>query len=98
MGQFGVGQAIARVEDHRLLTGGGRYTDDVLAEGHAAAAFVRSPHAHAAIRGIDVAAARALPGVLAVLTIADLDAAGLGSLPCRAPTRNRDGRPIAVPP
>lgn len=98
MGRFGVGQAIVRVEDQRLLTGGGRYTDDVVPQGQAAAVFVRSPHAHAVIEAVRTDAARAMPGVLAVLTVADLDAAGMGPLPCRAPTRNRDGTPLHVPP
>ncbi len=98
MGRFGVGQAIVRLEDERLLTGGGRYTDDVNPAGQAAAVFVRSPHAHAEIRAVRTDAARAMPGVLAVLTVDDLDAAGMGNLPCRAPTRNRDGQPVYVPP
>ena len=92
MGRFGVGQAIVRVEDERLLTGGGRYTDDVVPAGQAAAVFVRSPHAHAEIAAVRTEAAKSLPSVLAVLTVADLDAAGMKALPCRAPTRNRDGR------
>ena len=98
MGRFGVGQAIVRLEDERLLTGGGRYTDDVSPAGQVAAVFVRSPHAHAEIRAVRTDAARAMPGVLAVLTVDDLDAAGMGNLPCRAPTRNRDGQPVYVPP
>jgi carbon-monoxide dehydrogenase large subunit len=93
-----MGQPLRRLEDERLLTGGGRYTDDARAEGEAAAVFVRSPHAHALIRGIDTAAARAMPGVLAVLTVEDLDAAGLGPLPCRTPYRHRTGEPMALPP
>ena len=72
-----IGRALPRLEDARFVTGAGRYTDDVHLPGAAHAAFVRSPHAHAAIRGIDTAAARAMPGVLAVLTGADYRAAGL---------------------
>ena len=98
MGRFGVGQAIVRLEDERLLTGGGRYTDDVSPAGQAAAVFVRSPHAHAEIRAVRTDAARAMPGVLAVLTVDDLDQAGIGNLPCRAAVRNKDGRPVLVPP
>jgi aerobic carbon-monoxide dehydrogenase large subunit len=82
----------------RLLTGGGRYTDDVLPAGQAAAAFVRSPHGHAEIRAVRAEAARAVPGVLAVLTVGDLDAAGIGGLPCRAPGRHRDGTPMTLTP
>ena len=72
-----IGRALPRLEDARLSRGAGRYTDDVHLPGEAHAVFVRSPHAHAAIRGIDTAAARAMPGVLAVLTGADYRAAGL---------------------
>jgi carbon-monoxide dehydrogenase large subunit len=98
MGRFGVGQAVVRVEDERLLTGGGRYTDDAAPQGAAVAVFVRSPHAHAVIRSIDVATARASSGVLAVLTVADLEAAGMGTLPCRAATKHKDGTMMAIPP
>jgi carbon-monoxide dehydrogenase large subunit len=68
---------VRRLEDPRLLTGGGRYSDDVNLPGQAHACFVRSPHAHARIGRIDAAAARAVPGVLAVLTGADAAADGL---------------------
>lgn len=75
--RFGrIGDSIPRVEDLRLLTGQGRYTDDVVPPGCNYLAFVRSPHAHAKIRGIDTAAALKLPGV-AVMTGADLQAAGV---------------------
>ena len=67
-----VGQSIPRAGDRRLLTGTGRYVDDVQVPGTAYAAFVRSPHAHARVVGIDTAAARALPGVLAVYVGADV--------------------------
>ena len=66
MGQFGIGQAVTRFEDRRLLQGGGRYLDDVNLPGQAYAVIVRSPHAHARIRGLDTAAALKAPGVLAV--------------------------------
>ncbi len=95
MGRFAVGQPLRRKEDERLVTGGGSYTDDLQVAGALHAAFVRSPHAHADILAIDTATARAMPGVAAVLTAADCDAAGLGPLPCRAlPRHNRDGRPM----
>ena len=71
-----IGDSIPRVEDLRLLTGQGRYTDDVVPSGCSYLAFVRSPHAHAKIRGIDTTAALKLPGV-AVMTGADLQAAGV---------------------
>ena len=70
-----------RDEDRRLLTGVGRFTDDERAAGEAHGVFVRSPHAFAAIRGVDVAAARAMPGVLAVLTGADCKADGIKPIP-----------------
>jgi aerobic carbon-monoxide dehydrogenase large subunit len=72
-----IGRALPRLEDARLVTGAGRYTDDVHLPGEAHAAFVRSLHAHAVIRSIDTAAARVMPGVLAVLTGADYRAADL---------------------
>jgi carbon-monoxide dehydrogenase large subunit len=72
-----IGRALPRLEDARLVAGGGRYTDDIHVPGEAYAVFVRSPHAHAAIRSIDAQPARAMPGVLAVLTGADYRAAGL---------------------
>ncbi len=92
MAKFGIGQAVRRVEDPRLLTGGGRYTDDTKAGIGVARGYVlRSPHAHARIRGIDIAAAKKAPGVLSVFTYADVKAAGYGDLPCLVPITNRDG-------
>lgn len=76
-----IGQPLPRKEDLRLLTGAGRYSDDVNLPGQTYVAFVRSPHAHAMLRSIDTAAARAMPGVLAVLTGADVKADGLKPLP-----------------
>lgn len=100
----GVGQPVRRREDLRLLTGKGRYSDDVNLPGQAYAVMVRSPHAHALIRNIDTAAARAMPGVLAVLIAEDVHADGLNPLPHTANThpadisiRNRDGSPIVRP-
>jgi len=100
--KFGMGQAIPRVEDARLLTGGGRYTDDINLAGQACAFVVRSPHAHATIRSIDTAAAEAAPGVVAVLTGDDVAADGIGPLPCLvaylAPLKQSSGAPMYVPP
>lgn len=94
MAKFGIGQSVRRVEDPRLLTGGGRYTDDTKLSAPAARAYVlRSPHAHADIKGIDTTAAKKAPGVLLVLTGADVKAAGYGDLPCLVPVTNRDGTP-----
>jgi aerobic carbon-monoxide dehydrogenase large subunit len=97
MGEFSIGQSVRRREDPRLLMGRGRYFDDMNAAHQLHAAIVRSPHAHADIRGIDTAAARAAPGVHAVLTGADYKADGLGSLPYMAPYKRRDGSPMFVP-
>jgi carbon-monoxide dehydrogenase large subunit len=72
-----IGQPLTRKEDLRLLTGAGRFSDDVNLPGQAYAVFVRSPHAHARIGAIDTVAARALPGVLAVLTGTEADGDGL---------------------
>src|SRR5215471_17438636 len=72
MGAKQFGARVARLEDPALLTGRGRFVDDIALPGALAACFVRSPHAHAKIRGIDTTAARAMPGVHAVLTAADL--------------------------
>ena len=87
-----IGRALPRLEDARLVAGAGRYTDDMHLPGEAHAAFVRSPHAHAAIHGIDAAAARAMPGVLAVLTGADYQAAGLRHPPAPIPADVIDHR------
>ena len=91
MVKFGIGQGVARVEDRRLLTGRGAYTDDRQVGGNAYAFILRSPHAHAAIDRIDVAQAIAADGVLAVLTGADVAADGLGPIKCLNELENRDG-------
>ena len=79
----GIGQPVRRVEDTRFLAGAGRYVDDLKLPNMAHAYVVRSPHAHARIRRIDTAAARSAPGVLAVLSAADVAQDGLGGLPCK---------------
>ncbi len=91
MTKFGAAQGLRRVEDPRLLTGRGRYTDDITLDGQTYAHVLRSPHAAARINGIDADAARSLPGVLAVYTAADVEADGIGGLPCHVPMKNRDG-------
>jgi aerobic carbon-monoxide dehydrogenase large subunit len=93
-----VGQRVRREEDRRLLTGRGRYVDDVAAPGAARGFVLRSPCAHARLRALDATAARALPGVLAVLTGTELGARGLGTLRPAVPRRKRDGRPAFVCP
>ena len=97
MQKFGIGQAVSRFEDPRLLRGGGRYVDDMALPGMAFGYVLRSPHAHAKIRSIDVAAARAAPGVLAVLTGADWRASGWGDLPVPGGLKRRDGSPMYRP-
>ncbi len=97
MGRFGTGQAVRRLEDRRFLTGSGRYTDDIGLPGMAHGHLLRSPHGHARILEIDVDAARATPGVLAVFTAADLAAAGVGPLPVDYLARNRDGSQMVAP-
>jgi carbon-monoxide dehydrogenase large subunit len=91
MTKFGVAQPVRRVEDPRLLLGQGRYTDDFSMMNEAHAVVLRSPHAAAKILAIDTAAAQSLPGVLGVYTGADLEADGIGGIPCAIPLKNRDG-------
>jgi carbon-monoxide dehydrogenase large subunit len=90
-----VGKPVRRVEDERFLTGRGRYVDDLALAGAAHAAFLRSPYAHGRIVRLDVGAARAMPGVLAVLTGADWRAAGGGDLSVISEVPFSDGRPMA---
>jgi carbon-monoxide dehydrogenase large subunit len=98
MTKFGLAQSVRRVEDPRLLKGNGRYTDDIVLPGMLHGVVLRSPHAAAAIGGIDAAAARALPGVHAIYTSAELDADRIGALPCAVSLNNRDGSGMASPP
>jgi aerobic carbon-monoxide dehydrogenase large subunit len=92
------GSSPPRSEDDPLLAGRGRFTDDLRPAGHACAAFLRSPLGHAAIRGVDAAAALKMPGVLAVITGADLDRAGLGDIPPAVLLPGRDGKPMFAAP
>ncbi len=84
----------ARVEDERLLRGNGRFIDDAAPPGHASAAFVRSPHAFARILSVNVEEARRAPGVLAVLTAAEMEAAGVGNISRHPPMTGRNGAKI----
>ncbi len=93
MGEFGIGQPAPREEDPYLLRGAGRYVDDVQAVGQARACVLRSPHAHARIVRIDAAEARAMPGVLLVLTGNDAEVLRLGALRPHNPRKRRDGAP-----
>ena len=92
--KFGVGQPVRRKEDDTLVRGKGKYTDDFNLPGQAYAWIVRSSHAHGIIRGIDTAAAKAMPGVLGVWTGADLASANYGPYTCGLPLKNRDGSPL----
>lgn len=94
---FGIGQPVPRQEDPILVRGEGRYTDDLTLEGQLHAAFVRSPHAHGVIKGIDLSAAKAMKGVVAIYTGADLEGQGYGPLRCQIDLPNRDGSPIRKP-
>ncbi|UFN50608.1 xanthine dehydrogenase family protein molybdopterin-binding subunit [Roseomonas sp. OT10] len=98
MAKFGLSQPLRRIEDPRLLVGGGRYTDDLAVQGAAVGALLRSPHAHARILSIDTAAATSLPGVLGIYTAEDLKADGIGIIPCVAVLKNRDGSTQAMGP
>jgi carbon-monoxide dehydrogenase large subunit len=93
-----IGKPVRRLEDQHLMTGRGRFTDDVSLPGQTYCAFVRSPHAHARIGKIDTSAARNAPGVIAVFTGADMVAEGLGSLPFARLHKRPDGQPIDAPP
>ena len=94
----GIGAAVRRKEDVRFLTGRGAYTDDINRPHQTHAHILRSPHAHAKVRRLDTAAARRAPGVVAVLTGADLAADKLGGLPCGWLIHNKDGTPMVEPP
>ena len=95
--KFGAGQPVRRLEDDRLITGKGQYSDDIALPGTAHMVLLRSPHAHAKIRMIDALAAREAKGVIAVFTHKDIAEAGLQPLPCVAIMPNRDGTPMVIP-
>ena len=97
MGEFAIGQSVPRFEDPRLVKGGGRYVGDMVLPGMAFGYVLRSPHGHARIRSIDTAKAKAAPGVLAVLTGADWQAAGWGDLPVPGGLTRRDGSAFKPP-
>ena len=96
-GRFGSGRSVRRVEDDALLRGEGRFADNVKVDGELHAQFVRSPHPHARIAGIDVQAARAMPGVVAIFTGRELASAGVAPIPNSADFRRADGAPTATP-
>ncbi|MBL4646053.1 MAG: xanthine dehydrogenase family protein molybdopterin-binding subunit [Rhizobiales bacterium] len=94
MGVEGIGARVLRKEDKRFITGKGRYTDDFKIPGMHFAAFVRSPHAHAKVNGIDSAAALAMPGIIAVLDGNELVGDGIGNIICGWMLHSKDGSPM----
>jgi carbon-monoxide dehydrogenase large subunit len=94
----GIGAAVRRREDLRFITGKGQYTDDISRPGETRAVFVRSPHAHAKIKQVDTKAAAVMPGVLAVLTGADLAGDKIGNLICGWMIHSKDGSPMKMAP
>lgn len=97
MAQGGIGAAVKRKEDARFLTGRGNYVDDIVRPRQSFLQVVRSPHAHARIRAVRTDAARAAPGVLLVLTGADLAAEKIGNVPTGWQIFNKDGTPMVEP-
>jgi len=93
----GIGASVRRKEDYRFLTGNGHYLDDINRPGQAYACFVRSPHAHAKIRGIDIASASSAPGVIAIFIGKDLADDGIGPLICGWAITSKNGDPHNAP-
>ena len=91
MGQFGIGQAVKRTEDQRLLTGDGKYNDDFDLDRQTFAYIMRSPHAHAEILHIDTEESKNSQGVLLVLTGDDVRKDEISPMPCAIPIKNIDG-------
>ena len=96
--RYGIGASILRKEDRRFLTGKGNYVADIKRPDMTMGVFLRSPHAHALIKGIDTRRRAALPGVAAIFTGADLAADKIGGLPCGWGISNADGTPMKEPP
>jgi carbon-monoxide dehydrogenase large subunit len=92
-----IGESVRRKEDLRFLTGAGQYTDDINLPNQRYAVFVRSPHAHAAIKSVDVSRAEAMPGVAKVFTGKDVEGK-MGGLPCGWLITSTDGQPMKEPP
>ncbi|MGB0690016.1 MAG: carbon monoxide dehydrogenase, partial [Candidatus Puniceispirillum sp.] len=89
--KFEIGQGLTRIEDHRLVTGAGLYTDDINAGEGLRVAFLRAPFAHAKLLSIDVSAAADALGVVLVAAQADLDAENIGEIECKNVVTNSDG-------
>ena len=97
MTDTGIGASVRRKEDQRFLTGKGTYTDDITRPGQTYAYILRSPHAHANIKGINTDAVAKAPGVVAVFTGEDIAADSVGGVPCGWLIHNKDGSPMAEP-
>ncbi len=98
MSAQGIGEPVRRKEDFRFLTGQGTYTDDMNRPGQLYAYILRSPHAHAELNGIDISKAQAGPGVEAIFSGKDMEADGVGGLPCGWLIHSKDGSPMNEPP
>jgi len=98
MAENGIGARVLRKEDNRFLTGKGNYTDDINRPGQTYACLVRSPHAHATINSIDISAAKAAPGVVAVFVGQDLVDDGIGGLVCGMSVAGKGGEFNKAPP
>ena len=94
----GIGARVLRTEDKRFLTGTGRYVDDLPLARATYAYFLRSPHAHAKIKSIDTAAAKAMPGVVMIFTGKDIADAKMGGLICGWVVKDKHGQPHKAPP
>jgi len=98
MGAEGIGARLLRKEDQRFITGAGRYTDDISERDMTAAVFLRSPHAHARIRTLDVSEAERMPGVVGIVTGQHLIDGGIGNLICGWAIFGKDGSPMKMAP
>ena len=98
MNAEGIGVSVFRKEDPRFLKGQGQYVGDIEVSGALHGRIVRSPHAHARIRSINSTSAKSLPGVVAVFTGADMEADGIGPIPCMWSIESKDGTAMAEPP
>ncbi|MBN8975542.1 MAG: xanthine dehydrogenase family protein molybdopterin-binding subunit [Rhizobiales bacterium] len=96
MGVEGIGASVLRKEDRRFTTGKGRYVDDIKLQGMTHAHFVRSPHGHAKVKGIDSSAALKMPGVVAVLTGQQIVDDKVGNLICGWAVHSKDGTPMKM--
>src|SRR5271155_4604258 len=96
MGVEGIGASVVRKEDRRFITGKGRYVDDIKLLGMTYAHFIRSPHAHAKLKGIDSSAAMKMPGVVAVLTGQEIVDDKVGNLICGWAITSKDGTPMKM--